>query len=186
MTTESHPIDHPDTASVDDDTISTTTTTTNYNNNKHRIPPEATKILQQLASTWSEVMDATAMQVVQLKGAMTNEVYEITWETEENLPTRKVLLRIYGEGVDVLFDRTDEILAFKTMSRHGQGPSLLGIFPNGRIEEFINARVCCFECLLPSFLPSILYFILFYFPQSLLSVLFISVLKLVKPVQPPE
>lgn len=161
MTTESHPIDHPDTASVDDDTISTTTTTTtNYNNNKHRIPPEATKILQQLASTWSEVMDATAMQVVQLKGAMTNEVYEITWETEENLPTRKVLLRIYGEGVDVLFDRTDEILAFKTMSRHGQGPSLLGIFPNGRIEEFINARVCCFECLLPSFLR---YYILFYF-----------------------
>lgn len=151
MTTESHPIDHSD----DDSAAAAAADTNNNNNNKPRIPPEATKLLQQLASSWSEVMDATAMQIVQLKGAMTNEVYEISWETEENMPTRKVLLRIYCEGVDVLFDRTDEILAFKTMSRHGQGPSLLGVFPNGRVEEFLNARVCC-----------LLSFPLFYFPQS--------------------
>ncbi|MED6169344.1 hypothetical protein PIB30_020475 [Stylosanthes scabra] len=51
-----------------------------------------------------------------------------------------VLVRIYGQGVDVFFDRRDEIRTFEFMSKHGQGPSLLGRFANGRIEEFIHAR----------------------------------------------
>ncbi|ONK59377.1 uncharacterized protein A4U43_C08F5810 [Asparagus officinalis] len=54
--------------------------------------------------------------------------------------TRKALVRIYGEGVELFFDREDEIRTFEAMSRHGQGPRLLGRFPNGRVEEFIHAR----------------------------------------------
>ncbi|XP_026659754.2 probable choline kinase 2 [Phoenix dactylifera] len=106
-----------------------------------RIPKEARRILDNLATEWSDVVDSKALEVVHLKGAMTNEVYQINWPTErKDGVSRKVLVRIYGEGVDVFFDREDEIRTFECMSRHGQGPRLLGRFPNGRIEQFINAR----------------------------------------------
>ncbi|XP_074576509.1 putative choline kinase 2 [Curcuma longa] len=106
-----------------------------------RIPKEAKKILYELASEWSDVADSRALEVVQLKGAMTNEVYQVNWPTRsKDGVSRKVLLRIYGEGVDVFFDRENEIQTFACMSRHGQGPLLLGRFANGRVEEFINAR----------------------------------------------
>ncbi|KAF6146366.1 hypothetical protein GIB67_020460 [Kingdonia uniflora] len=105
-----------------------------------RIPGEARKILYSLASTWSDVVDTNALTVTPLMGAMTNEVYQIHWPTElENLP-RKVLVRIYGEGVDVFFNRDDEIRTFECMSKNGQGPRLLGRFLTGRVEEFIHAR----------------------------------------------
>ncbi|KAG1335473.1 putative choline kinase 2 [Cocos nucifera] len=106
-----------------------------------KIPKEARRILDGLASEWSDVADSKAWEVVHLKGAMTNQVYQVNWPTMgKGGVSRKVLVRIYGEGVDVFFDREDEIRTFECMSRHGQGPRLLGRFPNGRVEEFINAR----------------------------------------------
>ncbi|KAI7747551.1 hypothetical protein M8C21_009350 [Ambrosia artemisiifolia] len=104
-----------------------------------RLPAEAMKILQSLASHWDDVIDVDGLQVISLKGAMTNEVYQIKWPTNRER-SRKVLVRIYGEGVDVFFDRELEIKTFEFMSKKGQGPRLLGRFPNGRIEEFIRAR----------------------------------------------
>lgn len=111
------------------------------NNKAGRLPLEARRILLSLASTWDNVTDSNALQVIPLKGAMTNEVYQIKWPTSIGEPSRKVLVRIYGEGVEVFFDRANEIRTFEFVSKHGQGPRLLGRFPNGRIEEFIHARV---------------------------------------------
>ncbi|KAJ6812939.1 putative choline kinase 2 [Iris pallida] len=107
------------------------------------IPREARKVLHGLASSWSDVADCRALEVVPLKGAMTNEVFEVGWKRKEGCSAaapRKVLVRIYGEGLDLFFDRDDEIRTFESMSTHGQGPRLLGRFPNGRVEEFIHAR----------------------------------------------
>ncbi|XP_049931147.1 probable choline kinase 2 isoform X3 [Nymphaea colorata] len=107
------------------------------------LPKEVRKILHTLACQWEDVLDDKKLQVVQLKGAMTNEVFQCLWVSKKEVKgtsSRKVLVRIYGEGVDVFFDRNDEIRTFECMSRHGQGPRLLGRFPNGRIEEFIHAR----------------------------------------------
>nr|CAB3471954.1 unnamed protein product [Digitaria exilis] len=105
-----------------------------------RIPEDARRILLRLAGElWGGDVDPSALAVSQLKGAMTNEVFRITWPGGEGDP-RKVLVRIYGQGVEVFFDRADEVRTFECMSRHGQGPRLLGRFANGRVEEFINAR----------------------------------------------
>ncbi|KAK3010847.1 hypothetical protein RJ639_012003 [Escallonia herrerae] len=106
---------------------------------KSRLPEDANRILRSLAATWDDVADLEALQVVPLKGAMTNEVYQIKWPTSRQR-SRKVLVRIYGEGVDVFFDREQEIRTFEFMSRQGQGPRFLGRFSNGRVEEFIHAR----------------------------------------------
>ncbi|GJM93329.1 hypothetical protein PR202_ga09876 [Eleusine coracana subsp. coracana] len=112
-----------------------------------RIPKEARGLLHELAAAWADVADCRALEVVPLKGAMTNEVYQVRWrpagmeaEPRKEREVRKVLVRIYGDGVDLFFDREDEVRTFECMSRHGQGPRLLGRFPNGRVEEFIHAR----------------------------------------------
>ncbi|KAM7492405.1 hypothetical protein LguiA_035326 [Lonicera macranthoides] len=103
------------------------------------LPADAKKILQSLASSWDDIKDSNALQVIPLKGAMTNKVYQIKWPTKKE-SSRKVLVRIYGEGVEIFFDRENEIRTFEFMSKKGQGPRLLGRFSNGRIEEFIRAR----------------------------------------------
>ncbi|KAA3481435.1 putative choline kinase 2 isoform X2 [Gossypium australe] len=114
---------------------------TNVVDNKEaRLPREVKDALQSMASEWDDVVDSKALQVIPLKGAMTNEVFQIKWPTRGDNVSQKVLVRIYGEGVDVFFDREDEIRTFEFMSKHGQGPRLLRRFRNGRIEEFIRAR----------------------------------------------
>ncbi|KAJ7982391.1 Choline kinase [Quillaja saponaria] len=115
--------------------------TENSINSKDCLPGEAKKILESLATEWGDVPDVNALQVIPLKGAMTNQVFQIKWPTETKEVSRKVLVRIYGEGVEVFFDRNNEIQTFESMSKNGQGPRLLGRFQNGRIEEFIHARL---------------------------------------------
>lgn len=110
------------------------------NNKADCLPKEAKEILKSLASKWENVIDVNALQVIPLKGAMTNEVFQIKWQTPEGESSRKVVVRIYGEGTDIFFDRDVEVQTFEFMSKNGQGPRLLGRFANGRIEEFINAR----------------------------------------------
>ncbi|KAL4335499.1 hypothetical protein GQ457_07G019320 [Hibiscus cannabinus] len=105
-----------------------------------RLPRQVKGALQCLASEWDDIVDSKALQVIPIKGAMTNEVFQIKWPTRGNDTSRKVVVRIYGEGVEVFFDRDDEIRTFEFMSKYGQGPRLLGRFPNGRIEEFLRAR----------------------------------------------
>lgn len=110
-------------------------------NKEDRLPGEAEEILKSLAAKWGDVVNTSELQVFSLQGAMTNQVFQIKWPTETKDVSRKVLVRIYGQGVEVFFDRDDEIRTFEFISKHGQGPRLLGRFSNGRIEEFINARV---------------------------------------------
>ncbi|PPS06706.1 hypothetical protein GOBAR_AA13944 [Gossypium barbadense] len=104
-------------------------------------PEELKNVLKAVASEWGDkIQDMEEFHVIPLKGAMTNEVFQINWPTIHDDLHQKVLVRIYGEGVELFFNRDDEIRTFECMSKHGQGPRLLGRFPDGRIEEFIHAR----------------------------------------------
>ncbi|KAL3504591.1 hypothetical protein ACH5RR_034432 [Cinchona calisaya] len=104
------------------------------------LPEELLKLLLTLASTWADVVDVNTFKVIPIKGAMTNEVFRITWPTKMKDNTRTVLLRVYGEGVEIFFNRDEEIRTFECMSMHGHGPRLLGQFSDGRVEEFLHAR----------------------------------------------
>ncbi|KAI3686041.1 hypothetical protein L1987_79711 [Smallanthus sonchifolius] len=104
-------------------------------------PEQLLTSLFSLASNWGDVFDTSKLKAVHLSGAMTNVVYRVTWpksatEDEE----RMVLVRIYGEGSDIFFDREEEIRTFESISTHGHGPRLLARFPEGRVEEFIHAK----------------------------------------------
>lgn len=102
---------------------------------------ELKKLLSSLASSWGDVLDVNSLKVIHLSGAMTNLVYKISWPAKMENVSRKVLLRVYGEGVEILFSRDDEIKTFEYVSKQGFGPQLLGQFPWGRVEEFIDVRV---------------------------------------------
>ncbi|XP_058188839.1 probable choline kinase 1 isoform X2 [Rhododendron vialii] len=106
------------------------------------VPEELMKLLLSLASSWGDLIDTNMLKVVHLNGAMTNEVYRISWptKTDNDTTTRTVLVRIYGEGAELFFNREEEIRTFECISKHGQGPRLLGLFPEGRVEEFIYAK----------------------------------------------
>lgn len=106
-------------------------------------PDELRKILQTLSTKWGDVIeDLESLEVKPMKGAMTNEVFMVSWPRKEtNLRCRKLLVRVYGEGVELFFNRDDEIRTFEFVARHGHGPRLLGRFAGGRVEEFIHARV---------------------------------------------
>ncbi|XP_019084305.1 PREDICTED: probable choline kinase 3 [Camelina sativa] len=105
-------------------------------------PDELRKILDKLSTKWGDVVeDFESLEVKPMKGAMTNEVFMVSWPRKETkFGSRKLLVRIYGEGVDVFFNRDDEIRTFEFVARQGHGPTLLGRFPGGRVEEFIHAR----------------------------------------------
>ncbi|KAL8159935.1 hypothetical protein V2J09_001472 [Rumex salicifolius] len=104
------------------------------------MPEDLMQILVNLAKKWEDVADPNDIQVKHMSGAMTNQVFQIMWPSEKVDHHRKVLLRIYGEGVDVFFDRDEEIRTFECLSDHGHGPRLLGRVSYGRLEEFIHAR----------------------------------------------
>ncbi|XP_051139736.1 probable choline kinase 1 isoform X2 [Andrographis paniculata] len=103
-------------------------------------PEELQQLLLSLASNWGDVIDLSALDVDHLSGAMTNEVYRISWSKEAENDQRIVLVRMYGDGVDLFFNRDEEIRTFDCLSELGYGPKLLGQFPQGRVEEFIHAR----------------------------------------------
>lgn len=110
---------------------------------KVSLPEELFTVLESVAYEFGDVMeDLETLKITPLKGAMTNKVYKISWPTKNYHLLRQVLVRLYGEGVEVFFNRDDEIRTFESLSNYGQGPRLLGKFKAGRVEEFIHARVC--------------------------------------------
>ncbi|KAK4253074.1 hypothetical protein QN277_010896 [Acacia crassicarpa] len=102
------------------------------------------EIMEVLATVAAELGDAAeeveeTMQVIPLKGAMTNEVFQIKWRSQNGCVLRRVLVRLYGSGVEIFFNREEEVRTFQCVAEHGQGPRLLARFAAGRVEEFLHA-----------------------------------------------
>ncbi|KAF9028401.1 hypothetical protein CPC16_004845 [Podila verticillata] len=90
---------------------------------------------------WSEVTDHTQLELDRISGAMTNCIFLVRGppsEATEGRP-RKVLLRVYGVGLESLFSRNNELHWLHNLSMMDIGPSLLGIFKNGRFEQYVES-----------------------------------------------
>lgn len=96
-----------------------------------------------------EWTDASQLNLTRITTAMTNIVYIVSTAQFETMNTTssagkrtKVLLRIYGDGPDPsesVIDRKNELEWLCRLSSFGIGPLLLGIFKNGRFEEFLDS-----------------------------------------------
>ncbi|KAF9550810.1 hypothetical protein EC957_011357 [Mortierella hygrophila] len=111
---------------------------------------------------WPEVQDYHQLKLDRISGAMTNCVFlvsgpprsqpAVSSQEEQGSPApatpaltsdpprpRKILLRVYGNGLDALFSREKELHWLENLSTMDIGPSLLGIFKNGRFEQYVES-----------------------------------------------
>lgn len=98
------------------------------------------EFVQRILQIWLNV-PTDFFGIRRLSAAMTNTVYIIS-NSDCNLKSdepRKLLLRIYGEGIDNVLDRRIELDWFVKVSKARAGPRLLATFQNGRIEEYIDS-----------------------------------------------
>lgn len=81
--------------------------------------------------------------VNRISGALTNSIYKIEYKDEDNDKVKipALLLRVYGKNVDDIIDRDLELQVLTKLSQKGIGPKLLGIFTNGRFEQFLEGFI---------------------------------------------
>lgn len=83
-----------------------------------------------------------------ISGGLSNLLYHVSlpediWkESRFQDEPREVLIRVYGQthGEGALEALITESVVFTLLSERNLGPKLHGIFPGGRIEQYINAR----------------------------------------------
>lgn len=82
------------------------------------------------------------MVVTRISGALTNSIYKIEYK-DLSLPfsSPSLLLRVYGKNVDELIDRDSELKILVKLSAKKIGPKMLGIFSNGRFEQFLEGFI---------------------------------------------
>ncbi|XP_042323629.1 choline/ethanolamine kinase [Sceloporus undulatus] len=97
-----------------------------------------------LGGAWRRLAGPEELGIVPVSGGLSNLLYKCSLpehmagaETEP----RQVLLRIYGvilQGVDSL---VLESVMFAILAERQLGPRLYGIFPQGRLEEYIPVHL---------------------------------------------
>ncbi|KAI9305143.1 kinase-like domain-containing protein [Cunninghamella echinulata] len=88
-------------------------------------------LIQELFPDW--VSQKSELTINRISGALTNAIYFV-----DGNGTRR-LLRVYGIGVDQFIDREKELAWLARLGRLNLGPRLLGIFGNGRFEEYVKS-----------------------------------------------
>lgn len=92
-------------------------------------------------SKWhKKPLEAKNIQVYRISGALTNSIYRITYKDDRFKPP-SLLLRVYGKNVDEIIDRESELEVLIKLSLKHIGPKLLGVFTNGRFEQFLEGFV---------------------------------------------
>lgn len=107
---------------------------------------------------WEKVSHFSELRLDRISGAMSNCIYIVHGPPASN-PTavstspppptpasikqgRRLLVRVYGVGMDQFIHRDREIYWLRKLSDTGYGPKLLGTFANGRFEEYLDAQPC--------------------------------------------
>lgn len=57
----------------------------------------------------------------------------------------RLLLRVYGNGVDQIINREHELEWLSRLSRLNIGPKLLGVFGNGRFEQYLPSTTLTYD-----------------------------------------
>lgn len=101
----------------------------------------ATKVCRDyLQGPWKKIT-VNDISVKRISGGLSNWIYWITL-LRTNIEPRDVLIRLYGQkyGENGIENIITESVIFTLLSERGLGPKLHGIFPGGRLEEYIPAR----------------------------------------------
>ncbi|KAI8637450.1 kinase-like domain-containing protein [Parasitella parasitica] len=85
-----------------------------------------------ISALFSPIRDGEELKLNRVSGAMTNAVFFVTIGA-----SKRMLLRVYGVGCEQILDRNKELDWLSRLCQLNIGPKLLGIFGNGRFEEYL-------------------------------------------------
>lgn len=83
------------------------------------------------------------LSINRISGALTNSIYKLEYKDPHTngLVLPSLLLRVYGKNVDSIIDRDSELKTLIKLLQKKIGPRLLGIFANGRFEQFLEGYI---------------------------------------------
>ena len=95
--------------------------------------------------------NVASFETTQIQGGITNRLYRLEPvafvraedggdDALRSLPPG-VIVRVYGDNTELLIDRQKDIENFVALSQQKFGVKLLGLFKNGRIEEYFNDSI---------------------------------------------
>ncbi|CAN0900239.1 Probable ethanolamine kinase, partial [Linum grandiflorum] len=96
------------------------------------------ELCKDLFNKWSE-LDDSCFTVERVSGGITNLLLKVSVK-EKNGDESAITVRLYGPNTDYVINREREFQAIKYLSAAGFGAKLLGVFGNGMVQSFINAR----------------------------------------------
>ncbi|THG11223.1 hypothetical protein TEA_015831 [Camellia sinensis var. sinensis] len=114
-----------------------------------QMTPPIIELCKDLFKKWSE-LDNSHFSVETVSGGITNLLLKVSVR-EENGNIVNMTVRLYGPNTEYVINRERELQAIRYLSAAGFGAKLLGVFGNGMVQSFINARTLtppgvCFYC----------------------------------------
>ncbi|XP_059637985.1 probable ethanolamine kinase [Cornus florida] len=103
-----------------------------------QMTPRIIELCKDLFKQWSN-LDNSHFSLDTISGGITNLLLKVSIR-EENGNTVNMTLRLYGPNTEYVIDRERELQAIGYLSAAGFGAKLLGVFGNGMVQSFINAR----------------------------------------------
>ncbi|CAN6217788.1 unnamed protein product [Urochloa humidicola] len=100
--------------------------------------PHIIGLCKELVKGWSS-LDSSCFSIETVSGGITNLLLKVSVK-EDTGNEFSVTVRLYGPNTDLVIDRKRELQAIPYLSAAGFGAQLLGIFENGVVQSFINAR----------------------------------------------
>jgi len=92
-------------------------------------------------------VDRRQCSIEPLTGGLTNIIYLVKLSSDTQLPDgviKTVLVRQFGQGTEAFIDRGREALIYEVFSNCGAGPSIIGNYKGGRLEQFFpSTRIEC-------------------------------------------
>nr|CAD7425107.1 unnamed protein product [Timema monikensis] len=94
-----------------------------------------------LSGIWKNISSRDIM-IKHIGGGLSNLLYHVSLPKPQKPKSREpsqVILRLYGQnhGEQAMESLVTESVVFTLLSEQGLGPKLHGVFPRGRLEEFI-------------------------------------------------
>ncbi|OMP09136.1 hypothetical protein COLO4_05782 [Corchorus olitorius] len=100
--------------------------------------PRLIALCKDLFGKWAK-LDDSCFSVETVSGGITNLLLKVSVK-EENGDNVSVTVRLYGPNTEYVINRERELQAIKYLSAAGFGAKLLGVFGNGMVQSFIDAR----------------------------------------------
>ncbi|CAI9100171.1 OLC1v1037111C1 [Oldenlandia corymbosa var. corymbosa] len=100
--------------------------------------PRIVELCKDLFKNWTN-LDESSFSVDTVSGGITNLLLKVS-VTEESGNVVNLTVRLYGPNTEYVINRERELQAIPYLSAAGFGAKLLGVFGNGMVQSFINAR----------------------------------------------